>query len=111
MSNGKECIYVRCPYYRREDRKLMQLKCEGMVEGTDLYQRFENLNSLLSHKERYCKSNFSRCPWRRHWTGSTTLFRSPAFDFGRGGRSGVRPVPFQAPGQTGFLSTLDVYNS
>ncbi len=62
MSNGKECIYVRCPYYRREDRKLMQLKCEGMVEGTDLYQRFENLNSLLSHKERYCKSNFSRCP-------------------------------------------------
>lgn len=37
MSNGKESIFVRCPYYRREDRKLLQLRCEGLLDGTDLY--------------------------------------------------------------------------
>lgn len=62
MSKGKECIYVRCPYYRREDRKTIQLKCEGIVEGTDLYQRFENVAGLLGHKERYCKTAYRECP-------------------------------------------------
>lgn len=62
MSKGKECIYVRCPYYRREDRKVMQIKCEGIVEGTDLYQRFENLEQLRQHKDRFCKKRYSACP-------------------------------------------------
>ncbi len=62
MSKGKECIYVRCPYYRREDRKNLQMKCEGIVEGTDLYQRFGNLNGLLGHRERFCKADYRRCP-------------------------------------------------
>ncbi len=62
MANGKICIYVRCPYYRREDRKLVQLKCEGIVEGTDLYQRFENGDALLKHKDRFCKADYRRCP-------------------------------------------------
>lgn len=62
MSEGKECIYVRCPYYRREDRKRIQIKCEGLVDGTHLYQRFGSVKSLLQHKERYCKSYFNRCP-------------------------------------------------
>lgn len=62
MSKGKECIFVRCPYYRREERNLLQLKCEGLLEGTDLYQRFENGERMRRHKEVYCMKDYRRCP-------------------------------------------------
>ncbi len=62
MSNGKESIFVRCPYYRREDRKLLQLRCEGLLDGTDLYQRFGSGKDMRHHKEVYCMGLYRRCP-------------------------------------------------
>lgn len=62
MSRGKESIYVRCPYFRREDRPRIQIKCEALVEDTDLYQRFPSLEALCCHKDRYCKADYRSCP-------------------------------------------------
>lgn len=62
MSKGRESIYVRCPYYCREDRKLMQLRCEGIIEGTELYQRFGSGAEMRSHKDQYCQGAYRSCP-------------------------------------------------
>ncbi len=62
MSAGKEYVYVRCPYYIREDRRRVQIRCEGLVEGTNLYNRFPNLASLCGHKDRFCKRDYGKCP-------------------------------------------------
>lgn len=62
MSIGKEYVYVRCPYYVREDRKGMQIRCEGLIEGTMLYNRFQNLSCLCRYRDRFCKREYGKCP-------------------------------------------------
>lgn len=62
MSKGRETVYVKCPYYRREDRKERQILCEGLLDGTDLYQRFPSLDAMLQHKNCYCKIDYRKCP-------------------------------------------------
>ena len=62
MSAGVAYDYVRCPYYLREDRKLRQIKCEGVSRDTDLYQRFRSADALERHKNAYCKGDYRKCP-------------------------------------------------
>lgn len=62
MANGREAVYVKCPYYRREDRKGHQIRCEGILEGTEQYQRFNSLDAMLRHKNGYCKRAYRECP-------------------------------------------------
>lgn len=62
LSIGKEYVYVRCPYYIREDRKRMQIKCEGLIDETNMYVRFGNLSCLCRHKDRFCKRDYRECP-------------------------------------------------
>lgn len=62
MAKGMESIYVRCPYYRCEERKNLQLKCEGLLDGTDLYQRFEDREKMGRHRKAYCMKDYRHCP-------------------------------------------------
>lgn len=62
MSSGVAYDYVRCPYYLREDRKQRQIKCEGVTQDTDLYQRFKSTDALERHKETFCKGDYRKCP-------------------------------------------------
>lgn len=62
MTMGKESIFIRCPYYRREDRRILQLKCEGLLEDTELYHRFPGRSEMRQHRERYCMKDYRRCP-------------------------------------------------
>ncbi len=65
MSSGVAYDYVRCPYYLREDRKLRQIKCEGVMPETDLYQRFKRVEALERHKDCFCKGDYRKCPLAR----------------------------------------------
>lgn len=62
MSSGVAYDYVRCPYYLREDRKRMQIKCEGAAPESDLYQRFRSRAALEEHKDTFCRGDWTKCP-------------------------------------------------
>lgn len=55
-------MYIRCPYYRREDRKDRKIKCEGVVDSTEMEQRFRSNQALMDHREKYCMENYRACP-------------------------------------------------
>lgn len=62
MSKAREAVYVKCPYYRRESRQDRKIQCEGLLEGTEQYQRFESLDALKIYKKCCCNRDYSRCP-------------------------------------------------
>lgn len=63
MSTGKVAVYVKCPYYRREVRKERKIMCEGLTDGTDLYQRFPSLEAMQAHKKAFCnRQSYGSCP-------------------------------------------------
>lgn len=62
MAKGYVSVYIRCPYYRREDRKERKIKCEGVVDRTELEQRFFNSQALLEHREAFCMGAYGKCP-------------------------------------------------
>lgn len=63
MSKAREAVYVKCPYYRREDRQGRKIQCEGLLEGTEQYQRFPSLEALKKQKMSFCnRKDFAKCP-------------------------------------------------
>lgn len=63
MAKSMVSVYVRCPYYRREERKRQKkIVCEGVVEGTSLHQTFSSVAALKKHRDQFCKGNYRECP-------------------------------------------------
>lgn len=56
-------VYVKCPYYKREERKPQKkIVCEGVLERTSLHQMFETVPDLKNHKDSFCKGDYNKCP-------------------------------------------------
>ena len=63
VAKGMVSIYIKCPYYKREERKgQTKIVCEGILEGTSLHQTFGNLADLKKHKNAFCMGRYNRCP-------------------------------------------------
>lgn len=60
-------VYIRCPYYIREERKpAKKIVCEAVCgeNGSQCssQQIFGDLKELKNHRDVYCKGNWGRCP-------------------------------------------------
>lgn len=63
MAKSMVSVYIRCPYYRREERKQQaKLVCEGVVERTSLHQMFGSVEGLKRHRQCFCMGEYDRCP-------------------------------------------------
>lgn len=63
MAKGIVSTYVKCPYYRREERKQeKKIVCEGCVDNTSIHQIFVSVLELKQHKDRYCMCDYNKCP-------------------------------------------------
>ena len=60
MASRKVAVYVKCPYYRKEDG--VKLCCEGIVEGTHINQIFPTKQARANFERRHCKSAWEKCP-------------------------------------------------
>lgn len=56
---SKVSIYVKCPYYRREEKQ--KIFCEGVQEGTSIHLAFDSPANLKRYMECYCKKEFNQC--------------------------------------------------
>lgn len=56
-------IYVKCPYYRREERKQQKkIVCEGVLDGSSIHQMFSSVSDLKRTKDCFCKGDYNKCP-------------------------------------------------
>ena len=56
-------IYVRCPYYKREERKrTAKIVCEGAADHTTLHMVFESTAELKRYESFCCKGDWTQCP-------------------------------------------------
>ena len=63
MSKSKVSVFVRCPYYKREERKNgTKIVCEGPGEGIFLHLMFDSLDRLKENRKCYCMANYNKCP-------------------------------------------------
>ena len=63
MSKGMVSIYVRCPYYKREERKRTpKIVCESAVDSTVLHMIFESAADLKQFESICCKGEWKQCP-------------------------------------------------
>ena len=63
MGKSMESVYIRCPYYHREERtRQIKIVCEGVVEGTSCHQMFASGEALRQHRKSFCMGCYDRCP-------------------------------------------------
>ena len=56
-------VNVKCPFYKRQDRKERRIRCEGASTGAYSETVFKNQELWERHLNRYCESfNYDSCP-------------------------------------------------
>ena len=54
---------VKCPFYRRSDKKKHRIICEGIGESTRLNLVFLGKEAeRVAHLDHFCSEDFERCP-------------------------------------------------
>ena len=56
---SKVSIYVKCPYYHREEKQ--KIFCEGVQKGTSIHLAFDSNAKLKGYKDCYCKKDYNKC--------------------------------------------------
>lgn len=60
MSKSMVSVYVRCPFYHREEKQ--KIFCEGVGEGTFLHLAFGSSTDKKQYEKCYCKGKYRQCP-------------------------------------------------
>lgn len=56
---SKVSVYVKCPYYRREEKQ--KIFCEGVKDGTSIHLAFDSGAKLKEYEKRFCKGCWGEC--------------------------------------------------
>lgn len=59
MAKSDVNIYVKCPYYRKDDRQ--RIVCEGLGAGNSIQMVFDNQSYMKSYEKAYCKRCWKDC--------------------------------------------------
>lgn len=63
MAKSIVSVYVRCPYYKREERKKqIKIVCEGTTEENSIHLMFESVDALKRNEDQLCKKDYNLCP-------------------------------------------------
>lgn len=62
MAKSKVSVYVKCPYYKREQGQ--KIFCEGISDETSIHLAFDaNAKPGMKQYEKcYCKGDYNKCP-------------------------------------------------
>ncbi len=60
MENGLDTATIRCPFYRKSDRK-KSVTCEGVTDTSRLILRFASRDELMRQMEVFCCGRYSYC--------------------------------------------------
>lgn len=54
-------VYVRCPFYLRDELKNRKISCEGVVEGSTLTTTYRRREDYLRRIDEYCCNQYKTC--------------------------------------------------
>lgn len=62
MAKSKVSVYVKCPYYKREQGQ--KICCEGVTEGSSIHLAFDaNVHpGMKDYEKTFCKGDYNKCP-------------------------------------------------
>lgn len=60
MAKSKVSVYVKCPYYRREERQ--KICCEGVGKGSYIHLVFDSAQRTKDYEKCFCKGDYNQCP-------------------------------------------------
>lgn len=59
MAKSAVSVYVKCPFYRREENQ--KIFCEGVQGGTSIHLAFAAPTDRKQYEKCYCKGRYRTC--------------------------------------------------
>ena len=63
MAKSKVSVYVKCPYYRREERQ--KICCEGVGKGSYIHLVFDSAQRTKDYEKCFARGITTNAPLRR----------------------------------------------